>query len=324
MNSTEVRIVKYSENFRREWDDFVEDSKNSHFMHKRDYMEYHAIRFEDCSLILKSCKDEILALFPANIADGIVYSHQGLTFGGLLVSSRARMTTVADCFDAIGNYFRSNYGASDVIYKRVPDFYHRSPSQEDLYALFNLNAQVVRRDISSLIALDTRINYSKLRKRSINKAKKSGIIAKEVTDIKQFWVLLASVLEERHEAKPVHSAQEMALLMTRFPRNIRCFVAQALDSSIVAGTLIYETETVAHAQYLANSPFGREVGALDYLLDILISEIYKDKKYFDFGISTENNGRTLNEGLLAQKEGFGARGIVHDFYKWDIRGFDAA
>lgn len=41
-------------------------------------------------------------------------------------------------------------------------------------------------------------------------------------------------------------------------------------------------------------------------------------KYFDFGISNENNGRFLNRGLIAQKEGFGARTIVHDFYELSI------
>jgi len=323
MTVAELIVEIYSPKRKKDWDAFIDKSKNSHFMHKRDYMDYHADRFADCSLILKTCKDEILALFPANIIDGVVYSHQGLTFGGLLMSARVTMLIVTKCFDCIGSFLKSNYGVSEVIYKRTPDFYNRYPSQEDLYALFKLNAQVVRRDISSLIPLDTRISYTKGRKWSINKAKKSGIVVAEVTDIAQFWSLLISVLEERHEAKPVHTVQEMALLMERFPGNIRCFVAQAVDSSIVSGALVYETESVAHTQYLANSQFGREVGALDYLLDVLISDIYKDKKYFDFGISTENNGRTLNEGLIAQKEGFGARGFVHDFYKWDLRSFDA-
>lgn len=33
-----------------------------------------------------------------------------------------------------------------------------------------------------------------------------------------------------------------------------------------------------------------------------------------FGICTENNGNFLNEGLINQKQEFGGRGIVHDFY----------
>ena len=74
------------------------------------------------------------------------------------------------------------------------------------------------------------------------------------------------------------------------------------------------TETVAHAQYIASSKEGTEVGALDGLFDYLINERYSDKKWFDFGISTEQGGTYLNEGLVFQKEGFGARAVVYDQY----------
>ena len=79
--------------------------------------------------------------------------------------------------------------------------------------------------------------------------------------------------------------------------------------------MVFENTQIVHTQYLANSIIGRDVGALDFVIDKLINEIYKDKKYFDFGISNENDGRFLNAGLIAQKEGFGARAVVHDFYE---------
>ena len=98
-----------------------------------------------------------------------------------------------------------------------------------------------------------------------------------------------------------------------FPNDIRLFVAKA-DDRIVAGTLVYETSQVAHAQYIAASKEGRAVGALDGLFCYLINEVFAEKKYFDFGISTEQGGRYLNEGLAFQKEGFGARAVVYDTY----------
>jgi hypothetical protein len=101
--------------------------------------------------------------------------------------------------------------------------------------------------------------------------------------------------------------------MTAFPDNIKLFFASDKDG-LCAATLVFETPTVVHTQYLANSERGRICGALDYLLDNLIREVYKDKAYFSFGISTEESGRYLNEGLASQKEGFGGRSVVHDFY----------
>ena len=44
-------------------------------------------------------------------------------------------------------------------------------------------------------------------------------------------------------------------------------------------------------------------------------ELYKHKRFFDFGTSNENEGRALNHGLLDWKEGFGARCYTHDFYE---------
>lgn len=38
------------------------------------------------------------------------------------------------------------------------------------------------------------------------------------------------------------------------------------------------------------------------LLAVLIRNIYSNRRYFRFGISTEKGGTVLNEGLLAQKE----------------------
>jgi hypothetical protein len=47
----------------------------------------------------------------------------------------------------------------------------------------------------------------------------------------------------------------------------------------------------------------------------LISETFKNKRFFDFGISNENQGRKLNNGLSYWKESFGASTIIQDFYE---------
>ena len=57
------------------------------------------------------------------------------------------------------------------------------------------------------------------------------------------------------------------------------------------------------------------MGCLDHLISYLINDRYNDKKYFSFGISTEDGGKILNNGLISFKESFGARGITNDFYR---------
>jgi hypothetical protein len=46
--------------------------------------------------------------------------------------------------------------------------------------------------------------------------------------------------------------------------------------------------------------------------------VYREKPYFDFGISTTEDGRNLNINLNRNKESYGARTTVYDFYELDV------
>ena len=54
------------------------------------------------------------------------------------------------------------------------------------------------------------------------------------------------------------------------------------------------------------------------LKDYVMHHDFPDYPYMDFGRSTEGDGSILNEGLVAQKEGFGGRTICYDTYEWDV------
>ena len=313
-----INVVSYKPIKKSEWDNFVASAKNGHFMFYRDYMDYHADRFTDNSLLFYDQKERLIAVLPMNIKEGVLYSHQGLTFGGLLLDSKATTEKVYDLFLCAIEFLTEKGGIDSIVYKRMPDFYNAYPSQEDLYALFLLDASVIRRDVSSLIDISKPLPYSKGRRWSVNKAKTESLSVHAEASFSDMWALLREVLNAQHGAKPVHSLEEIELLRVKFPNNIKCYTAR-LNGELVAGAVIYETDTVAHTQYLANSEKGRDLGALDFVINHLIKNVYKDKEYFDFGISTEDDGRTLNKGLIAQKEGFGARAFVHDFYEIKVR-----
>jgi len=106
----------------------------------------------------------------------------------------------------------------------------------------------------------------------------------------------------------------MQRLKHLFPENIRQFNVYYNDK-IVAGTTIFESSTVAHCQYISKAPDMEDLGSLDFLFRYLITEIFNEKRFFDFGISNESQGKKLNEGLSYWKESFGAGTIVHDFYE---------
>lgn len=295
------------------WDEFCKLAKNEHFFFCREYMDYHSDRFNDNSLMFFDDKNSLVALLPANISGGDIISHQGLTFGGLIIKPSIKQKELLNVFSVMKRYLQEN-SLDRLIYKKVPYIYNNMPCDEDLYALFRVGAKLVRRDVSSSINIANQIKYSKGRKWIVKKSKDANLIYERTDNIDEFWNNLEEVLSDGHGAKPVHSASEIKKLKKLFPQNIKFYCA-VKDNKQLAGAVIFETKNVAHTQYLYNTIEGREFGALDGLVDYLVKQEFDSKEYFDFGISNENQGLYLNEGLIAQKEGFGARAVVHDFYE---------
>ena len=309
-----VELRPYSPTLAAEWDSFVEKAKNGTFLYKRGYMDYHADRFTDCSLMFYK-QGQLIGQLPAswNAQHRRVTSHGGLTYGGIILSEAATTIDVLHMMSSATSWFTHQYGATEWQYKPIPYIYNTTPSDEDLYALFRLEAQLVGRSVASAINQYHRLPMRTLRRRCIAKSHKNNLVYEESNAWNDFWPILKEVLKSRHEATPVHSLAEIKLLASRFPQNIRLFVARH-DGDIVAGTVIYETNTVAHTQYLAVSDEGAKYCALDGLIAYLIEEFYTNKPYIDFGTSMIPGTTLLSEGLAFQKEGFGARAVVYDTY----------
>ncbi|AVQ31359.1 hypothetical protein [Fusobacterium varium] len=312
-----MRIIKYENKYKEEWDKFVNISKNGTFLLNRDYMEYHSDRFPDHSYIFLDEKGKISALIPGTIKDEIFYSHRGLTYGGLILDKNSKMVDVLEYFELLNSELKKS-GIKKVIYKSIPYIYHSYPSQEDEYALFKQKAEIFSLGIASTIELDKEFKFNKSRKSSISKAKRYGLEIKKDENFKEFWKLLEENLQNTHEAKPVHNINEILYLKKKFLEKIKLYVVFEKES-LIAGVVVYEMKEVCHIQYISANERGKEISALDFLFEYLIKIEFKDKKYFDFGTSTEDNGNFLNKGLIFQKEGFGARGIVYKQYIYNIK-----
>jgi len=312
----EVNIVLYDDKYRDAWNSFIKISKNGHFFFYREYMEYHADRFNDFSMLCFDRKGNVIAVIPASKDGDVLISHGGLTFGGVISDEKMSTEKMLAIFSELISICKFN-GIRKILYKCIPYIYSRYPSEEDRYALFINGAKLIRRDVSTAICLPCRYKYKKLRKRMISKAHKSGMNVRESNDYISFINLVNGVLEKYHDTSAVHSGEELELLASRFPDNIHLYIAES-DGDMLAGTVVFENNDVVHTQYLANSDAGRDVGALDLVIDYLITEKYTGYAYLDFGISNEQQGRYLNKGLIEQKEGFGGRAIVHDFYELNI------
>lgn len=308
-----IKIGRYQPQKKELWDNFVKNSKNGVFFFLRDYMEYHADRFEDHSLFFFK-DDELIALMPANVEGDTMCSHAGLTFGGIVTNQKMDVDLMLQIFDSLKEYLKKN-GLKKLLYKAIPHIYHSYLSEEDLYVLFINNAALIKREVSSSIKMDDKIPFSKNMKRNAKKGEKEGLTLKRSYDFTTFMGLKEEQLIKKYGKNPTHNAEEMEYLASKFPENIKLFAVEH-NGEMIDGLLIYESENVVHAQYQGATEKGMGLFASSFIYDRIINYYCQGKKYFDFGISTENNGSYLNRGLIDFKERFGARSTVHDSYEF--------
>lgn len=306
-------IQKYKTEHKQLWNTFVSEAKNATFLFQRDFMEYHSDRFVDYSLLIFKA-ETLVAILPANREGDAIHSHQGLTYGGLVIKESLKLKDTLEVFKSVLQFLETEKITKCNI-KLLPSIYTIAPSEALEYLLFILKSELYRKDVLSVIDYNAFPKMlSKVRKRGLKRAEKHGLTIKEEPNFEGFWnTVLIPNLEKRFNRKPVHSLAEIEKLHQQFPHNIRQFNVY-YNGTIVAGTTIFETKTVAHAQYISATENKQELGSLDMLFHHLIHTVFKEKHYFDFGISNENQGKNINEGLLYWKESFGARTITQDFY----------
>jgi len=316
-----ISVRRYTDTDKNLWNNFLENSRTNQFLLSRNFMEYHKDRFEDYSLLVFDEK-ALVAIFPANIKNNIVVSHSGLTFGGFIVAKEEATKNSIQYFAQLLKFVSDN-NIDKIIFKQSPSFYSSVSQDEIDYAMFLVDAKMYRVDIAYAInqQLENKIQYQERRRRAIKKAEKNGVEIKETTDFSTFWNdILTPNLQSRFGVNPVHSLAEIELLSINNPNKIRQFEAWQ-NGVLMAGTTIFETPTVAHAQYISASDEGRKNGAIDLLFHHLIAQTFAHKKIFDFGIINEEEGRRINIGLLDWKEGFGARAYAHRFYEIETKNY---
>ncbi len=312
-----MTVRAYAAEDRAAWDALVDVSRSRNFLFRRDYMDYHQDRFQDASLLVLDGDSPVAAL-PANRDRETVISHGGLTFGGLLSGPELTTRRTVAALGELLEHLRGE-GVRTLVYKAVPHIYDLIPAEEDLYALFVHGASLVRRDCSSALPREGRLRYTKGRRSALRDAEKSDLKVARDAEFAEFMQLEDETLRRRHGVDAVHSPEEMSMLADRFPENVKLFTARR-DGVLRAGAIVYETGAVAHTQYIAGTEEGYAEHALDAVIDHLLEVEYRQKPWFDFGISTTDKGRTLNEGLVRNKESYGARAVVYDTYKVDLKG----
>jgi len=314
-----IEIIPFTQEHESQWEEFCVGAVNATLLHTRRFLSYHGDRFNDRSvLVMESGK--LVGIFPAaeSLSDSkLVISHPGITYGSILHRGWLSGMRMIEALTALSEFY-GNAGYIRLQYKTVPHIYATTPAQDDLYALFRLGAQRVRCDLTCTIDLANRQPLSERRRRGLKKAQKAVTLSGDPALLDELWAVVGQNLARKHDAKPVHSLDELALLLERFPKHIiiRCAL---MEGRVEAGVVFFNSPFVWHAQYIAASASAYDVSALDAVFDAAITEAQQaGVRYFDFGTSNEEGGKVLNDGLYRFKSEFGGGGVVHEFYELEL------
>ena len=311
-----IEISIYKEEQIDLWNEFVARSINGTFLFNRNFMDYHSHLFTDHSLMVFR-DSELVCLLPAHQINNSLYSHNGLTYGGLLYSEKLTLKDLASSFKHILEFLEKKQ-IERLFFKSIPHIYYNKLDLSLDYLLSLLGARKYRTDILSVLKVGKK-NYSRDRKSGYKRGIKNNLVVRETEDLSQFWnEILIPNLNTKYQSAPVHTLEEIATLKSRFKNQIRQFNVYS-NKDLVAGTTIFETKNVARSQYMSSNSSKNKLGSLDFLHVHLLEDVFKTKKYFDFGASNINSGKQVNEGLLYWKSGFGTSICTHDFYEIETK-----
>lgn len=325
----EIQILKYNDEFITEWDEFIYNKAcNATFLQSRRFLNYHKEgKYIDNSLMFYY-KDKLVAVCPACVinenSDKIFASHQGSTYGGIIVCrDMLRVEKILALLDKFEKYLIDNSFTKCILKQNnslmntdnmdILDFclYFKSYTEYkelDIYVDFD---EVNKQDIIS--------DFSKLKKRLTKKCLQNDMQLVELNtrdELSRFLDILADNLK-KYGLKPYHTLEDLEDLKNRFPDEIKYWGCW-YEGKIVAITMvfIFEKSRCIHTHYLAADSEYNKLSPMTFIYYSMINQYMNQKyKYLSWGITTEHLGVEINYNLTNTKEEFGGKHNVVSVYE---------
>lgn len=330
------KAIFYQEKYEREWDEFVlgNESVNGSFLQSRNFLNYHPEdRFVDKSIIIFNEKDKIIAVCPAcEVIQGnrkVFFSHKGSTFGGLLIS-KAYYTTdnVLEIINVLEEVIEQE-GFNKIVFKLTSDLF--SVENTDLLQyLLTYKGYDEYKELSTYVQLseiksDIISSLRNDKRRSIKKCVKNELEFRSLNtedEIIDFHKILTINLT-KFNAKPIHTPDEMLDFYRERLNGIVQFYGVFYKGEQVAGAMMFyfEKTNTLHAQNLSANLAYTDFSPSTFLYYSILKQA-KELGYekVSWGISTEDQGKDINFGLIRNKESYNSRYMLNrTFFKEFMR-----
>lgn len=306
------------------FDAFVSSSRNGTIFHTRRFLSYHSeSRFQDHSLLFFD-GETIVGVLPAAQKDGILVCHPGASYGGLVEGADASVADTGVMLRALFDYAKAQKFFGISMLRLPPASVQKQYAEDQLYWYFQQGYQLTRVEMDGAIDLtdlqkDTVLeSFTGKCRNMVRQAERAGIQVRLSNDFATFWPILEGVLHGRHGTKPTHTLAEILRLHELLPDGFRLLAAYKGDTMVGGIVLVTLHQMALYTLYMAQEYSAQK----DHPMHMLLTEavrlgIVEKRSVLHLGVSTEDGGKTINEGLFFFKESFGCRPVRRE--SWEIR-----
>lgn len=316
-----ISIIKYTSSFENDWDEFIQNSVNGNFLHKRSFYNSNPKNHLDDYSFLFFKNQKPIAVIPGiltNINSLLTYSsHLRSTYGGFIVNESVGIVEALEIVELFLTEL-SKLQVKEVIVRNPFRIFYQRISDEIEYSLWYHGFEVSSREAE--VYIDLQMPLDQVRKRydngtKYNVKKANKLIQTRIAgtqELSEFWNILEENLLAKHGKKPVHSYTQMLRLMENTENNILFFAAY-FNNQLVGGSIVFKINSTAlHAQYIGQDINYQEYRPINSLLDSIIEYGHKNNfRFFNLGTANEG-GKVVNTGLFHFKESFGGRSVLRE------------
>lgn len=324
------------------WDAFIATSRNGTIFHTRKFLVYHPEdRFTDASLMFLD-GEKLVGVLPAAVKDKMLVSHPGASYGGLVVQPDTSVTESGAMLSALLEYAKEKKYAGISMLRLPPSSLQKQYSEDQQYWLYQQGYTLTRCEMDGAIDLapltlrlatlaqgqSEKANTSERVeaiifetltgkcRNMVRQAERAKITVKLSSDFEQFWDILEAVLKARHEVKPTHTVTEIKKLHELLPQGFRLLAA--FDGKKMVGGIVLITinDKALYTLYMGQEYASQQHHPMHLLLTEAIKLGLKEgKRVLHLGVSTEDGGKKVNEGLFFFKESFGCRPVRRESFE---------
>jgi hypothetical protein len=321
--SLRIELLQAQEHDR--WDAFVRTSRNGNFFHTRSFLAYHPHdRFVDASLWILD-GDVIRAALPAakRDIDGkvVLVAHPGASYGGIVFAEDVGVQESGEIVAALEQFARDT-GYHAIHCLRLPPTSIRREYAEDQEYWFYQKGWTCARsemdgsiDLSAVSETDVLSYLTSKCRNMVRQAERAKVETKLTNDFAGFWPILNAALQ-RHDTHPTHTLEEMQKLHTLCPNDVR-LVGGYVDEKLVGGIVVITLNKKSlYTLYMAQDYEHQGAHPMHALLtEVMRMTIREGRCVLHVGVSTEAQGKVINEGLFFFKESFHCRPVRRETWE---------